>query len=64
MRKELKIGLLLFAVAMLLKQFNILPEFLHGGLLGLAICFELIGVLSEERYRRLSTWKKNLFRQS
>lgn len=64
MRKELRTGLILFAAAMVLKQFDVLPEFLYGGLLGLSICFELIGVLSEERYRRLKSWKKNLFKRS
>lgn len=61
MRKELRIGLLLFAAAMVLKNFDILPEFLHGALLGLAICFELIGALSEEKYRRLKAWKRSIF---
>ena len=63
MRKELKIGLLLFATAMVLRNFDILPEFLYGALLGLAIGFELIGALSEEKYQRLKAWKKSLFKQ-
>lgn len=61
MRKELRIGLLLFAATMVLKNFGILPEFLHSMFLGLAICFELIGVLSEEKYRRLKAWKRSIF---
>lgn len=62
LRKEFKIGLLVYAAALLLKQFFDVPEFIEGALLGFAICFELIGILSESRYQKLKAFKRKIFR--
>jgi len=66
MRKELKIGILLFAVFNLINFFtkNILPEipalhFILGALVGLALCQIIIGILPESTYLKLKNFKKN-----
>lgn len=61
MRTELKIELLLFTVTLLLKTFFDCPEFLMGFLLGLALCFELVGILPEKTYQKLKRVKKSVF---
>lgn len=61
MRKELMIGLGIYSITLLLKQFIELPEMLSGLLLGLAICFEFIGILSNDAYSKLKEKKKVLF---
>lgn len=65
MRKELKIGLLLFAVFNLVNLFvnNRFPEipalhFILGGLAGLAFCQIIIGILPESAYLKLKKLKK------
>ena len=60
MHKELSIGLLLFGISMTLRQFIPLPEFLSGILLGLSICFELIGILPDRAYQKLKCFKRKL----
>lgn len=67
MRKELKIGLLLFALFNLVNLFtnNLFPEipalhFILGGLAGLAFCQTVIGILPEATYLKLKKFKKNL----
>lgn len=62
LRKELKIGILVYAAALLLKQFFNVPEIIAGALLGFAICFELIGILPESRYQKLKAFKRKIFR--
>lgn len=62
MRNELKIGLLLYAVTLALRCFTSVPEFLMGLLLGLAICFEIVGILPENAYHRIKRFKKKLFK--
>lgn len=60
MRKEFGIGLLLFGIYHILNEMFALPEFISGFLLGLSICLELIGVLSDEAYQRLKNFKRAL----
>lgn len=67
MRKELKIGLILFALFNLVNLFtnNLFPEvsalhFILGGLAGLAFCETIIGILPETTYTKLKKLKKNL----
>ena len=60
MRWELKIGLLIFALTLTVKQFCLLPEFLSGLLLGFGLCMLLIGALLPKGYRRLRAWKARL----
>lgn len=62
MRKELKIGLLLFAMAVLLSVLNAVPHFVLGLLFSLAICLEIIGGVSGERYQKIRTWKRSLLK--
>ncbi|MDZ5724414.1 hypothetical protein [Acetobacterium sp. K1/6] len=64
MRKELKIGILLFAIFNLINFFskNMLPEmpalhFILGGLVGLALCQIIIGILPESTYLKLKNFK-------
>ena len=63
MRKEFAAGLLLFGLALTLKQFFAVPEILMGFLLGLSLCFEGIGVLPETAYRKIKGIKGALLRR-
>ena len=56
LRKEVKIGLLVCAGTLTMEQF------IKGVMLGFGICYELIGLLPEEKYQRLKAKKKELFR--
>lgn len=58
MRKELVIGLLLFACYQTLHQFVTIPELLSGVILGFVIVFELIGAMPDTAYLKLKAWKK------
>ncbi len=67
MRKELKIGILLFAIFNLANLMinHLFPEipalhFILGGLAGLAFCEIIIGILPETTYLKLKNLKKNL----
>jgi hypothetical protein len=60
MRKELQIGLLLFAVALTLKQFVDIPHFIFGVLMGLSISLEIVGALPERAYNSLKALKQGL----
>ncbi|MBU4540573.1 MAG: hypothetical protein KJ774_05050 [Firmicutes bacterium] len=67
MRKELKTGILFFAIFNLINFFakNIISElpvlhFILGGLVGLALCQIIIGILPETTYLKLKNLKKIL----
>lgn len=60
MRKELRIGLCLFGVFLLLNVFDETPELLLGMLFGFALCFEMIGILPDRAYQKLKSWKRRL----
>jgi len=62
MRNELKIGIVCFAIFILISQFSSAPEFVKGGLMGISLCFEFVGILPEKAYQRLKNWKKYLFK--
>jgi hypothetical protein len=66
MRKELKIGILLFAIFNLINFWskNVISElpalhFIVGGLTGLALCQIIIGILPESTYLKLKHFKRN-----
>lgn len=68
MRREVKVGILLFAIFNILNIIvnNFFPEipvfhFILGGLVGLALCQIIIGILPESAYIKLKRFKKNLF---
>lgn len=68
MRKEVKVGILLFAIFNILNIIanNLLQEipmlhFILGGLVGLALSQIIIGILPEPTYKKLKRSKKNLF---
>lgn len=63
-RKELSVGILCFAVSLILKRFTVTPEFIIGGLMGVSICFEIIGALPDKAYNALKKQKKALFQRS
>lgn len=64
MKKMMHTGLLLYAAALVAQQFINVPEVIMGFTLGLAICFELLGVLMpEETGRKLRNWKRSLFKR-
>ena len=62
MRRELRIGLFLFALYLALRRFYAAPELLMGIVFGIGLCLILIGSLSEKRYTALKNWKKTHFK--
>lgn len=67
MRRELqfplKLGFLFYAAALVLKHFFAAPELVMGFLLGLSICFFLLGILPQKRLQNLRAWKKAHFKR-
>ena len=57
MRRELKWGLLFYALPLFLNQFFHVPELFMGGFLGLSICLEVIGILPDRAYSCIKSWK-------
>ena len=55
MRTEVKIALGLFAMGLTLKYLLSAPEFITGLLIGLSLCFMIIGLLPENFYRKVNT---------
>lgn len=62
MRNELKAGLLIFAVIMVLKQFIDVPEFITGLTMGMSICLMLISLLPDKVYFRIKSFKRSLIK--
>lgn len=60
MRKELRIGLAINVLALVVTQSEAAPELLKGFLLGMAICLMLIGILPEKSYQKLKEVKRSL----
>jgi uncharacterized membrane protein len=58
MRKEMKAGLLLFALFGILNVFFNTPEFLLGFISVLAIALMFVGGMGEDSYQRLKMRKK------
>lgn len=63
-RREFKYGLLCYALTLVFNRFLPVPEFLNGFFLMLAICLEFIGILPENAYNKLKSWKKNIIHRS
>lgn len=63
MRPELRIGFILYAFVLVLNQITAVPEFFMGLFLGLAIFFDLMGILPEKVYCKLKCFKKNFFKK-
>lgn len=57
MKKELKLGILLQAIYLILNRFLNIPNFVLGLLLGLGLCFIIIGILPERAYVRIKQLK-------
>ncbi len=57
MRKELKIGMVAGGVSILLNRFTSTPDFLLGMLTGISICFTIVGLLSNNKYKKLKSAK-------
>ena len=68
MRKEMKFGLLLFAIYNELNRFvetsNAAVCFGAGLCFGLGLCLLLIGMVSEEKYAALKSFKATMFKQA
>lgn len=60
MRRELRWGLLCYALPLFLNQLFHVPELFMGLFLGLAICLETVGILPERAYNRIKSFKRCL----
>lgn len=63
-RKELAWGLMFYGVSITLNQFFDVPEMIMGVCMGLTICLEIIGILSDASYERLKAWKRSLWHKT
>lgn len=57
MKKELRLGILLQAIYLILNRFLNIPNFILGLLLGLGLCFIIIGILPERAYVKIKQLK-------
>ena len=60
LRVELRIGLLLFALYVILSRFSEMPHFVLGVLIGVSVCLMLIGSLGDAQYSALKSLKKRI----
>ena len=64
MRNELKIGVGIFVAFLLLNRYTETPAVVLGVMLGIALAFEIIGVMPEKAYKSFKSWKTRVFRRS
>ena len=62
MKKELRLGILLQAIYLILNRFLNIPNFILGLLLGLGLCFIIIGILPERAYVKIKQLKSTATR--
>ena len=63
MRKGLQISILVGGVYIVLNRFTNTPDLFLGLLMGLALCFYIVGLLPDKTYSRLKAWKKVVIKQ-
>lgn len=59
MRQELRAGILLQSIYLILDRFFTVPDFILGLLLGLGLCLIIIGILPEKAYTKIKQLKKS-----
>lgn len=64
MRKELRIGIIAEALYFILSRFFSVSYLILGLLLGLGICFIIIGSLPEKAYSKLRDWKISIIKSN
>ena len=60
MKKELRVGILLQSIYLILNQFLNIPNFILGLLLGLELCLIIIGILPEKAYVKIKQFKNTV----
>ncbi|MFA7533290.1 MAG: hypothetical protein WCY46_03070 [Tissierellaceae bacterium] len=60
MRGELKLGIILQAIYLILNRFLNLTNFISGLLLGLGLCLIIIGILPERAYLKIKQLKSTI----
>ena len=58
MKKELRVGILLQTIYLILDRLFNIPDFILGLLLGLGLCLIAIGILPEKAYAKIKQLKK------
>lgn len=58
MKKELRVGILLQTIYLILDRLFNIPDFILGLLLGLGLCLIVIGILPEKAYSKIKQLKK------
>jgi hypothetical protein len=58
MRREFFMGLITGGLFIVLNRFTSVPDLFLGLLMGLTLCFYMVGLLPEKIYTRLKTWKR------
>jgi len=59
MKKETKIGMLMFAAALIIHQLH-MSYLIFGILLGVCLCFLLISALPEKHYNTIKLFKRKI----
>jgi len=57
MKKELRVGILLQTIYLIIDRFLNIPDFILGLLLGLGLCLIVIGILPEKAYFKIKKTK-------
>lgn len=60
MKKELQVGLGLFALTLILRRFFAVPELFVGILMGLSISLMTVSAIPENVRQALKQWKKSI----
>ncbi len=62
MRREFQISILATALYTVLNRFTSVSELFLGFLMGISLCFFMVGLLPKKGYARLKAWK-NIIRR-
>lgn len=58
-KREFKIGLLAYVLFMILYRFTNTPEVILGFIVGISICFYIVGLLPENTRTKIKAWKRS-----
>lgn len=64
LNKELKVAILLQAIYLILDRFFNVPDFIMGLLLGVGLCFVVIGILPRKSHSTIKQFKNSLTKKT
>jgi Na+-transporting NADH:ubiquinone oxidoreductase subunit NqrB len=63
MKSETRLGMVVLAVFLVANQLLKMPHFLLGLLIGVAICFIILGNLPKKQYNVINTFKQKIYKK-